>query len=221
VEYKNYLGTVGRNQIRMWQLSAVKYIAAPAAIMQQLQQNPELGKQFKPVLNYQVPTAQGMRQDVLLDFKGSIPRFSIYKNWEVLPVEKHCEALLASQHNPLATVLVGSDFGLTSNPGNQRFTPLAAKTTKKNAIIYVETDAPGIVRFSQRFEDVWRVFVDNKPAPLLRLDYLSMGVRVPAGSHKVEFRCADGRWNAIMISSVVLASVGAAVFLINYRTTTS
>ncbi len=209
VEYKEFLGTVGRNQIRLWELSAIKYVAAPAGILQQLKQNPELGKQFKPVLNYQVPTAQGMRKDVLLEFKGAIPRFALFQNWETVPIEEHCGRLVSPAYNPQTTVLVDSSGSMETNPGGSDFKPAHARTTKCKASIDVNLSAPSILRFSQRYEEGWNVFVDGHPADLLRVDYLCMGVQVPAGEHTVEFCCVSGAgrfWFAVGLFLIALAA---------------
>lgn len=212
-EYQNYLNVVGRNQIRLWQLSAVKYIAAPASIMQQFQQNPELGSMFNPVLNYRIPTAQGMRPDVLLEFKGSIPRFALFQNWQSVPLAKHCETLVSPQHNPLTTVLVDASAGVEDNQVNTAFEPLTGKTTKRNAVVEVDTPASAILRFSQRFQSNWKVLVDGQPAKLLRLDYLSMGVEVPAGIHTVEFQCVKATSKVIFKTAVLVLSLAGAMFL--------
>jgi hypothetical protein len=215
-EYKEYLGKVGRNQIRLWQLSAVKYVAAPSAILQQLQQNPELGKQFKPVLNYQVPTAQGMRPDVLLEFVGSIPRFALYSYWESVPVSEHCEKLVTPSHNPLTTVLLDDSSECRANPENKStsFVSVQGITTKRSATVEMETSAPAILRFSQRYQSSWNVFVDGEAAELLRLDYISMGVHVPAGSHVVEFKCPNSIGRRIKDTAVLIVSIlGASTLL--------
>jgi uncharacterized membrane protein YfhO len=74
----------------------------------------------------------------------------------------------------------------------------------------VAHERAGVVRFSQRYQPGWRVFVDGEEASLLRLDYVSMGVWVPAGAHTVEFRCVSGVMPALLSGGVlVLALAGA------------
>jgi hypothetical protein len=212
VEYKEYLGTVGRNQIRMWQLSSIKHVAAPAQIMQQLAQNPELKKQFKPVLSYKVPTAQGMRPDVLLEFSGSIPRLALFQNWESVPLEEHCDRLVSPLYDPGTTVLVTSESQLAPQSGNGGFLPLSGVLSYKAAGVDVNAEKRAIVRFSQRHEPGWRVFVDGEKAELLRVDYLSMGVAVPPGRHRVEFKCIAGTGSLASVGLVFVSSVLVAVF---------
>lgn len=214
VEYKEFLGTVGRNQVRLWELSAVKYIAAPASILQQFSKNPQLGKLFNPVLNYQVPTAQGMRKDVLLEFKGAIPRFALFHNWNVLPLEKHCEVLASPRHNSQTTLLVSTDSGLSTGGGNGNFQPLDAVVTKKSATIEVQAEEPAVLRFSQHVQPGWKVFVDGKEEDLLTVDYLCMGVSVPIGEHIVEFRCVNGIPKAAFSTAVFMLSLLCGMILV-------
>ncbi|MEN8141965.1 MAG: YfhO family protein [Thermodesulfobacteriota bacterium] len=214
VEYKEFLAKVGRNQIRLWEFSAVKYIAAPGQIQQQLKQNPELGKQFNPVLDYQVPTAKGMRQDVLLEFKGAVPRFALFSNWESAPLEQHCARMVSARHNPKTTLVVDSSFGMAGKPGNITFKAVEARVTKREAVVDVQADQPSILRFAQRYQDGWRVSVDGKPAELLRVDYLSMGVPVPAGKHVVEFYCITGISKVLFSVMVFALSLTGGLVLI-------
>lgn len=213
-DYKEFLGTVGRNPVRLWELSAIRYIAAPASVFQQFSQNPQLAKQFAPVLNYQIPTAQGMRKDVLLEFKGAVPRFALFQGWDSVPAEDQCGILASPEYNPSMKVLVEPSAELGQQRPGAAFQPLSAETTKRIARVRVACDGRAIVRFSQYYQPEWRVFVDGKAAEVLRVDYLCMGVAVPPGEHVVEFRCIDGRRNLAFVLGVFLASVVAGAWLL-------
>lgn len=213
VEYKNFLSTVGRNQVRLWELAAVKHVAAPAGIMQQLKQNPELGKLFKPVLNYNVPTAQGMRPDVLLEFSGVIPRCSLFYNWNTIPLDEQCERLASPQHDSRTTVLIDPAHNLEMQPGQTGFQPLQTKATNRRMTVSFMAEEKAIVRFSQFFRPNWRVFVDGKRAELLRVDYLCMGVAVEPGEHVVEFRSTGGERKAVFMLGVFTVSIAAGTRL--------
>jgi hypothetical protein len=54
--------------------------------------------------------------------------------------------------------------------------------------IHLEATAPSIVVLSQIFYPDWKVYIDGKPAELLRLDYAFTGTVVGPGNHDVEFR---------------------------------
>jgi hypothetical protein len=214
-DYKEFLGTVGRNQIRLWELAAIKYVAAPAGMMQQLRQNPEIERQFQPVLNYQVPTAQGMREDVLLEFNASIPRFALFSGWESISPESQCKLLASPRHDIKKTVLLNPSFKMGTRNAAGRFQPLDAQVTKKKATLIVRASVPSILRFSQYYQPGWRVFVDGKPAELLQVDFLCMGVAVPPGEHEVEFRCISGVGPAVFVLLVFLGSLSLAVGLLH------
>ncbi len=213
-DYKDYLGTVGRNQIRLWELASIKFVAAPSGILQQLQKNSELGKQLKPVLNYQVPTAQGMRPDVLLKFSGAIPRFALYQGWNSVSYEKQCSQLASPQHNTRNTILVDPASKLGKREGAKHFQPLEVEEKGRSITMQVRSDQHSVVRFSQYYQPYWSVFVDGQPAELLRVDYLCMGVAVEPGEHVVEFRTGGGGRNVTMTFGVLIISIVASICLI-------
>jgi hypothetical protein len=214
MEYKEYLGKVGRNHIRLWQLSSVKHIAAPSTVAQQLQQNSAFGRHFKPVLEYQVPTQKGMRPDVLMEFTEHIPYLALYSSWESVPINEHCEWLLSVGHNPMNSVLMDSVHGVQSQAGAERFIPLKGKKSRGKLTLNVNALEPSIVRLSQRYQAGWRVFVDGEEAELLRLDYISMGVAVPKGEHSVQFKCVSGVRSLAAFFLTVVAAIGGSVFLL-------
>ncbi len=213
-DYKEFLGTVGRNPVRLWELASIKYIAAPMNVFQQLQNDPVLGTQFKPVLNYQVPTAQGMRPDVLLEFAGTIPRFALFQGWETISRTEQCERLASPDHNPRSTLLLEPISNREDRTASAPFQPLDAEVTKRRATVHVRTDTAAIVRFSQYYQPGWRVFVNDQPAELLRVDYLCMGVAVPPGEHTVEFRCANGVPKLVFLCSILTVSLAISLGLL-------
>ena len=219
-EYKEFLGTVGRNQIRLWELSAIKYIAAPAEILQQFSKNPQLGKMFTPVLNYQVPTAQGMRKDVLLEFKAAIPRFSLFSGWDVQPLEKQCVILTDAKHNPQTTLLLEPAAGIVPQKNtNKHISIKNAILTRKDATVSVEVSESVILRFAQRHQPGWQVFVDGKEAALLRVDYLCMGVQLPPGEHVVQFKCPRTHESLYVAIVFVVSLIGGALLIRNGKQT--
>ena len=219
-EYKEFLGTVGRNQIRLWELSAIKYIAAPSEILQQFSKNPQLGRMFTPVLNYQVPTAQGMRKDVLLEFKAAIPRFALFSGWDVQPLEKQCAILAGAKHNPQTTLLLEPIAGIALQKSANKNMPVkSAVLTKKDATVSLSVSEPAILRFAQRHQPGWQVFVDGKEAVLLRVDYLCMGVQLPPGEHVVQFKCPRTHEALYVAIVFVVSLVGGALLTRNGKQT--
>ncbi len=56
----------------------------------------------------------------------------------------------------------------------------------------VTASAAGVLVLSEPHEPSWSVAIDGRSAPLLRVDYALMGVRVDAGEHAVRFERSDG-----------------------------
>jgi hypothetical protein len=71
----------------------------------------------------------------------------------------------------------------------------------------VEFSAPGILMWSESFHPAWRVRLDGQQADLLRVNHAFMGVRVPPGTHRIEFIFGPYPWRRIgaLISLASLA----------------
>ncbi len=197
-DYKELLGTVGRNQIRLWQIASVKLLTAPVGILQQFAQNPPLGSMFEPVMFYRFlmrndelhvlplekPSQQG--DQVLLRFKAHVPRFALFTDWDFVPIDEHCTQLVAHRFNPLKTVLVDREVAGIQSEG--RFRKVDATTSYRDAVIHTREDQSGILQFTQRYAPGWSVTVDGEPADLLRCNFISMGVFLQAGEHEIIFK---------------------------------
>src|SRR5205085_11979956 len=86
--------------------------------------------------------------------------------------------LLVNEHVP------GPATATTNSPaGTVEFASYAPKQIELN----VNATAPSILLLNDKFDPDWKVWVDGKPAKLLRCNYLMRGVQVPAGDSKVRF----------------------------------
>jgi hypothetical protein len=200
-EYKEFLGTVGKNRLRLMQLASVKYVTAPAGILKQLEQDEALKSNFAPVMFYRfiaeenrvsimpLQNPQHSGDQVLLEVKTYIPRLSLFHDWEAVPLDQQCSRMADPSFNPLTKVIVepAAAPAFPSAPAAV-VEAVSASTTRKTAVIRTNADRPGIVMFTQRYQPGrWVVRVDGEPVDLLRCNYLCMGAVVPAGSHEVEF----------------------------------
>ena len=57
----------------------------------------------------------------------------------------------------------------------------------EHVLISARSDADAILVLNERWDRDWRVLIDGRPAPLLRVDSLLMGAALPSGQHTVEF----------------------------------
>lgn len=59
-------------------------------------------------------------------------------------------------------------------------------------LIYESSSSqPQFAVFSEVFYKTWRAYIDGVEVPLVRVNYILRGLEVPAGNHKIEFKCVD------------------------------
>lgn len=137
-----------------------------------------------------VPDANG--NYALFDFASALPRAKLYSRWEVDGNDTNVLGQLFSpKFNPENSVFVAGNAPANSetnvaNPPDDavQFVSYAPKDIRLSA------NAPEacILLLSDHFHPDWKVFVDNRPATLLRCNFLMRGVYLPPGSYSVEFK---------------------------------
>jgi hypothetical protein len=84
----------------------------------------------------------------------------------------------------------------------------------------VSTSGAALAVLADPWYPQWHVYVDGKEADLVRVNHAFRGVRVPAGSHTVEFRYEDAwHWRGVVLSLLTLAGLGAVVLVRRRRAT--
>jgi uncharacterized membrane protein YfhO len=74
---------------------------------------------------------------------------------------------------------------------------------------------PAVLLLNDRIGDYWNVWVDQKPASVLRCNYIMRGVFMPPGRHIIEFRFqAPLQWLYVSVSAfaIGIVLVGYVVF---------
>ena len=108
---------------------------------------------------------------------------------------------------------VAPPAGLGPEAGTVEFVSYAPK----DIVLKADARAPCVLLLNDRFEPDWNVRVDDKPAKLLRCNYIMRGVSLTPGVHRVEFRFQPLH-RSLYVS---LAGVGLALSLLLFVTVSS
>ncbi len=60
-----------------------------------------------------------------------------------------------------------------------------------NIVYESRSSQPHLAVFSEVFYKTWRAYIDGEEAPLIRADYILRALPIPAGEHRIEFKCVD------------------------------
>lgn len=111
--------------------------------------------------------------------------------------------------NDLGALDIGKDSGAT------------VKLTKYglNELSYQSQNSKnGLAVFSEMYYAYgWKAYVDGKETPIVRADYVLRAIKVPAGSHKIEFKFHPqtfykGNTISLVSSLLLLLACGGAIF---------
>ena len=149
----------------------------------------------------------------LFDFTGALPRAKLYSRWQISTNDTNTLQTLASTNfDAWQTVLVSTPLPVppaanatNENPGTVEFKSYAPK----NINLDVKANAPSVLLLNDKFDPNWRVFVDGKPAELLRCNFIMRGVYLMPGAHTVEFQF--GLPTGLLY--VTLTAMGAGILL--------
>jgi len=191
-----------------------------------------------------VPSPQG--EDALIEFSGALPRVKLYSKWEANTPEAlrsftasgldpnqlavlqitgtndflTLKKLVSPEFNPAQTVLLSeplavpaSSAATNQNPGEVEFASYAPTDIKLKA----NAETPSVLLLNDRYDPMWQVWVDNKPAELLRCNYIMRGVFLQRGQHDVEFRFRQ----PVKMLWVNVAAIFAGLVLLGYAIVTT
>jgi hypothetical protein len=128
----------------------------------------------------------------LFDFTGALPRAKLYSHWQINTNDAATLQTLASTNfDAWQTVLVSTPLPVApaanvanENPGTVEYKSYVPKDIKLD----VKATAPSVLLLNDRFDPDWHVFVDGKPAELLRCNFIMRGVYLTPEAHTVEFQ---------------------------------
>jgi hypothetical protein len=193
--------------LRLWKLTNTRYIFADARLEPLLNQLAQPHNSFHTIMRMDMVTKPGVSQVedagdltvktnatgglALIAFPGVLPRCKLYSNWQIADDQTTLQQLLLPEFDVEKTVLVATNTPLSEKPGSTEADPGTVKITRyqsKHVVLQADAKTPAVLLLNDRTGDWWRVWVDQKPAPILRCNYIMQGVFLPPGEHTIDFR---------------------------------
>ena len=194
---------------RRWELTNTRYLLGPVGFFNGLnEQLDPLQHRFRIIQRFDVTLKPGIEQltrleeltavpgdsgaYALFEFAGALPRAKLYSHWLVDTNDNTTLQMLTdTSFNPQKTVLVSTPLPVTpvADATNENSGMVEYKSyTPKDIKLDAKADAPSVLLLNDKFDPNWSVFVDSKPAPLLRCNFIMRGVYLVPGTHTVEFQ---------------------------------
>jgi hypothetical protein len=126
----------------------------------------------------------------VIEYTGALPRARLYANWRVEANATNVLAQLTSPaFDPGALVLVEGECPPPASPdsaaaGTVEITDYHPKLVKMTA----NASVPSVLLFNDKHDPNWIVWVDGKPATLLKANFLMRGLHLTPGQHEIEWR---------------------------------
>jgi len=230
VEKARYLQAFTTNLTRLWQLTNTRYLFAPGGRFVEV-----LNEQFDPEKRrfYQETafTFEGAGPGMvpvlktnsagpfaLIAFDGALPRAKLFRQWQSITNETDTLKTLASPtFDPLQTVLL--DRSISGSSSSVSSLPSASQVefmwySPKRVELRTEAQAATVLLLNDRVDTNWRVWVDGKPAELMRANFLMRAVHVPRGEHHVLFRFVPRRIAVFLSLAAILTGLSLSGILL-------
>jgi hypothetical protein len=151
----------------------------------------------------------------LIEFTRALPRTRLYSNWRVVDDPAALQTLASREFDPDKTVLISQDTPLAQTSGSPDADAGTARITRyqaKDLAVETNSKTSAVLLLNDRTGQDWTVSVDQKPAELLRCNYIMRGVFVPPGAHTVEFRFQP----PLKFLYISVAAFGLGILLASY-----
>lgn len=200
--YQDIIDVVGPVNSTLWRMANVKYIITGKPV------------QFPGL----VPIYNSDTSVVYLN-QYALPRLYLVDSVKYLPEMEILKQIKTSTFDPKQKAYV-ADQNLTMDPADSttsvniieykdELVLADVKTSGNNFLFLGDTFMSGKADYKLfKLHTGWKAYVDNKETRIYRTNHDFMGIIVPAGEHKVEFRYAPesfyiSKWTALILSSLV------------------
>lgn len=228
-DYQSFLSQIGGNWHRLMQLSSCRYGLAPAPIYAQIAGGDGMEQALRPIAGFRFVRRHGgistelisevahPTDQVLFEFRPALPRLALFEHWETAPDNEALARIASPEFDPLQNVVVSDALPVSAVPSQVPALHQAAEVVEsdpRRIAAITSSGTGGILLFTQRYQPGWTVSVNGKPQPVLRCNYLNMGVHVPPGQSHVVFKSPQHAGQLIVEASALLLSCVAAGALI-------
>jgi hypothetical protein len=213
-----------RRAARLWELTSTRYILGMSGFVDYLNREFDPAQQrFRVRLPFTLTPKPGVQQVqrleeltttpltngpfAVIEFTGALPRAKLYSRWQVVTNDEAAlQELAAPAFNPAEMVLVSDEIAAPPEPATNAAPGEVSVTSHepKRVRLTATVAAPALLLLNDRYHPDWRVYVDDRPEPLLRCNHIMRGVRLAPGSHQVEFRF-EPRVRALYLSLAAIA----------------
>jgi hypothetical protein len=218
---------------RRWELTNTRYLLGPAGYLDALnQQLDPMQQRFRIVQRFDVVSKPGIEhatqlseltalpaengEYALLEFTGALPRAKLYSQWQISTNDSDTLQMLASTNfDAWRTILVSTPLPAspTMNTTNENSGTVEFKGyAPKDLVFNTSAEGPSVLLLNDKYDPNWHVFVDGKPAPLLRCNFIMRGVHLTPGVHTVEFKFSL----PLGLLYVSLSAIGVGILLCGF-----
>jgi hypothetical protein len=192
---------------RLWRLTNTRYIFGDARLVDVLNQFTDPPNSFTNIMRLEMITKPGVTQIedagdmtvrtnsqgpiALIEDKRALPRAKLYSNWRMVEDQAALQTLDSEGFDPSKIVLVDTNTPVPPVPASSGADPGTVKITlyePKHLVLQADAKTPAVLLLNDKTGSGWSVWVDQKPAALLRCNYIMRGVYLPPGNHTVDFR---------------------------------
>jgi hypothetical protein len=192
---------------RLWRLTNTRYLLANAYLTDVLNQFAGTPNGFRTLMRLSMVPKPGIAQPedagdwtlnpdsngdlALIENIRALPRAKLFAHWQVVDDPTALQLLDSPRFDPEETVLVAATTPVApaaNLSGADAGTVEITHYESRNLVLQANAKTPAVLLLNDHFGDFWNVWIDRKPATVLRCNYIMRGVLVDPGPHTMEFR---------------------------------
>lgn len=210
-DYKAFLTAGQRDPLNMWRFSSVKYLIGPVQAEKQL-----AAMNCRKVFSYVLADAGNKEFDVVphvngpfavYELGGTMPRYALFAG-----SQRGSDDQALQKMADFSKVMPAEDASLPELNGEGQTGSVEVLSYRSGKVkLRVRTDAPAILRVADRYDAEWKATLDGQPVEVGRVDFICMGVSVPAGEHIIVLHYTSS-WLHFYMQIAGLVVLTAALF---------